>query len=263
MIELVTSLPLPVNVEQIDAAWLAKALDARFPGISVSRADVLTVIEGTSTKIRARIETDHPEVPETVIVKGGFEAHSPKLADMYRNEALFYAVVQPHLTMESPRCYFAGSDPDSHQSIVILEDMDAAHVMWLNPLVPLEFDAIADRLKVMAHYHARSWESPHFEAGGIWDWVTPRFGGWAMDYAERYLKPDVWKHYVLVWTALQSELILRHDGVGDQTRGGKYEHDSTHWNGHCEERFPAPWGRHGGSSNPAPTVTSARDDQVL
>jgi hypothetical protein len=196
MIELSTSLRLPVTVEEIDRAWLEKALNARFPGVSISNADVLTVIEGTSTKIRVRLETNRPDIPETLIVKGGFESHSPKLADMYRNEAMFYAAVQPHLTMESPRCFFAGSDPNSHQSIVVIEDMDAAKVAWLDPLVPLDFDAIADRLRVMARYHSQSWESPHFEEGGIWAWVSARFGGWAMDYAERYLRPDVWAHYV-------------------------------------------------------------------
>jgi len=190
------TLSLPTTVEGVTPAWLSAALQARHPGVNVRAARVQDVILGTSTKIRVALETDDPTLPATLIVKGGFEAHSPMMGPMYANEAGFYTHVQPRITMESPRCFFAGSDPDGFQSIVILEDLRAAGVRWLSALEPEPFEAIAERLRAMAVFHAQTWASPMFEAGRAWDWVGPRFGDWAMVYANRYLMPEVWAGYI-------------------------------------------------------------------
>src|SRR5215204_7706911 len=116
------ALPLPLQPEQVNADWLQRALRQKAPAATVSLAEVVDVILGTSTKIRVRVQGNDGNgqpLPETLIVKGGFESHSPSMAEMYANEARFYADIQPYVPMVSPLCYFAGSDPDSHQSIVI------------------------------------------------------------------------------------------------------------------------------------------------
>ena len=79
------------------------------------------------------------QLPATLIVKGGFEAHSPALQPMYLNEMRFYRDVQPRIDLLSPTCYYAGSDPGSHQSIVIMEDLRARGVEFCNPLRPQDF----------------------------------------------------------------------------------------------------------------------------
>ena len=134
----ITDMKLPLTSREITAEWLTNALAFRFPGVQVTGAEIADVINGTSTKIRVRVRYDRAGLdaglPPTLIVKGGFEAHSPSMKDMYLNETRFYRDVQPYIDIHTPRCYYAGSDPGSHQSIVILEDLRARNVTFCDPL---------------------------------------------------------------------------------------------------------------------------------
>jgi hypothetical protein len=185
-------LPLPLTPEEITAAWLTEALQERHPGVRVTQLETVDIIPGTSTKIRV-----HPtyqqacELPDTLIVKGGFESHSPALQPMYLNEMRFYCDVQTLVGIRSPVCHFAGTDSNSHQSIVILEDLAARGVEFCHPLRPQTFEQVALRLEAIARYHARTWNSRHFSPGGRLEWVLGRHESWSVTHQERYLVPDV------------------------------------------------------------------------
>ena len=193
-------MPLPLVPEQVTAAWLTQALQSRYPDAVVTHARVEDRMLGTSTKLRVRCSYDavgrEAGLPPTLIVKGGFEAHSPSMKDMYANEVRFYRDVQPFVPIHSPRCYFAGSDPGSHQSIVIMEDLRAKNVEFLHAQCPQGYASVARRLTDMARYHAHTWGSPEFRAGGRFDWVGSRFSGWSLEYQNRYFTPEVWQHFV-------------------------------------------------------------------
>ena len=176
-------------VEQITADWLSRAT-----GHPITSARIVGVIEGTSTKVRVAIDSGGA-LPERVIVKGGFEAHSPDMAEMYANEARFYGTIAPALPLPVPRCWYAGCDPGSFQSLVIIEDMDLAGVTWLDAQSPQSANAVARRLNALARFHAASWNDPRFTPGGAFSAVDGRFSAWSMVYVRRYLKPDVWAHY--------------------------------------------------------------------
>lgn len=193
------ALPLPLTPEEITARWLTHALQQTLPGVSVTRAEITDVMLGTSTKIRVRLSAEGPGAERlggTVIVKGGFEEHSPSMAAMYANEARFYADIQPLIPMPSPRCHFAAADPSAHQAIVIMEDLRRPGVTFCDALKPQSHAQIARRVEVMAAYHAATRESPHFAPGGRWADIASRFDGWGLDYMRRYLVADVWDHYM-------------------------------------------------------------------
>jgi hypothetical protein len=191
---------LPVMPEQVTATWLTAALRFRYPGVTVAQSCVEDVILGTSTKIRVRCDYGaagrDAGLPERLIVKGGFEAHSSSMREMYANEIRFYRDVQPLVRIQSPRCYYAGSDPDGYQSIVIMEDLKAKDVEFLHALRPQSYLQVARRLSDMARYHAQTWNSPQFLPGGRFDWIGSRFSGWSIEYQNRYFVPEVWQHYV-------------------------------------------------------------------
>jgi hypothetical protein len=191
---------LPLKLEQVTSTWLTEALRVRHPGVQVTESRVEDMIRGTSTKIRVRCsynrEGRDAGLPATVIVKGGFESHSPSMKEMYANEARFYRDVQPFVPMHSPRCYYAGIDPESHQAIVVMEDLRAQGVELLHAQRPQQYSPVARRLTDMARYHAQTWNSPEFKEGGRFDWIGSRFSGWSLEYQERYFAPDVWQQYV-------------------------------------------------------------------
>lgn len=191
-------LPLPLRPEQVTRAWLEAALRERAPDVRLADASIVNVILGTSTKIRVRIATEpgSPALPPTLIVKGGFEEHSPAMGPMYLNEMRFYRDVQPHVPLPSPRCYFAGTDPGSHQSIVIMEDLVSRGVRFCSALQPQSPAQVARRLSAMARYHAATWNSPEFRPGGRFDWIGGRHEGWSVTYQQHYLEPERWAHYM-------------------------------------------------------------------
>lgn len=191
--------PLPLTPDAISAEWMTEALQQRCPDIAVETMQVQDVINGTSTKVRVALTYDKAgrdrDLPGTMIVKGGFESHSEWMAGMYRDEVKFYRDVQPHITINTPKCYYAASDPNSYQSIVILEDLRAKGVHWQHPQRPSTYDQMARRLEAMAVYHAQTWNSPAFEPGGAFDWLTTRYQGFGKTFFGRYLEPDKWEHF--------------------------------------------------------------------
>jgi hypothetical protein len=191
---------LPTRPEQITREWLEAALRERQPRITVRQFEIVEVIPGTSTKVAVRAVCDGVEgeahLPERLIVKGGFEAHSVALGPMYLNEMRFYRDVQPRVAINSPACFYTGHDPSSHQSIVVMEDLRSRGVRFCDPLEPQHPDTVARRLEAMAGYHAQTWDSPDLRPGGPLDWVGGRHEGWSVTYQERYLAPEVWSHYI-------------------------------------------------------------------
>jgi len=192
---------LPLTPAEITADWLTGALQVRHPGLVVTALEIVEIIPGTSTKIRVRptyapASATPEHLPATLIVKGGFESHSPAMQPMYLNEMRFYRDVQPLVDLRSPACHFAGTDPNSHQSIVVMEDLRTRGVEFCHPLRPQTYQQVALRLEAIARYHAQTWDSPQFTTGGKLDWVLGRHESWSVTYQERYLAPDVWQHYM-------------------------------------------------------------------
>jgi hypothetical protein len=192
-------MPLPVEIGQIDAAWLTAALRTRTPGVTVRAMEVADVRHGTCTKIRLRLDLDDAAeragIPRSVILKGGFEQHSRDMAYMHETEVRGYQEVLGSLGLPSPACYFAAYDAERGQGVIVMEDLVARGVRFCDPLKPQGFDEVARRLTELARFHAKSWGSPEFRPGGRWEWqqdVMPD----VRSYAQPFLKPEVWDRFV-------------------------------------------------------------------
>jgi hypothetical protein len=48
----------------------------------------------------------------------------------------------------------------------------------------------------MARYHASTWDSADFQAGGRFDWVGTRYDGFSIAYQQLYLEPGRWAYYM-------------------------------------------------------------------
>lgn len=189
--------PLPTAIADITPQWLEAALRERSPGIAVRDAEVLDVNHGTCTKIRIRLDLDAAGkaagIPERVILKGGFEAHSRMMDYMHEEEVHAYADVAPLSPLRFPACYFAGFDATAKQGIVIMEDLVARGVTFLHPQRPDHPDAVARRLTMLARHHAMTWESPDIRPGGRFDWATNIAD---TTYFSTVLTPEIWQGYV-------------------------------------------------------------------
>lgn len=188
---------LPLAVDEVDAAWLSRAFGRSHPGIMVSEAHVTEVMPGASTKIWMTIAYDpageQAGLPQSIVLKGGFEAHSRSMAYMHENEARYYDEIQPLTEINTPLCLFAGTDRQAGQSIVVLEDLRPLSPIFCHATRPLDYGQCAAFLDGIARYQAQWWNSPDLEDGGRFDWILPQLrhlsqGG----YRSRVLQPELW-----------------------------------------------------------------------
>jgi len=189
-------LPLPLQAEALTADWFNAALSPAYPGTVVESAQVLDVLTGTSTKIRVALQCNgagrNHGLPPTVIVKGGFEPHSVHLGFMYAAEMRFYRDLLPRMPMNAPHCWFAASDPGSHQSVVVMEDLVPRGVRFCRVQQAHSYSEAQAFLEAMARWHAAWWDHPALADDGELGWVGQTFDEFGWMYANRYLQADVW-----------------------------------------------------------------------
>lgn len=191
---------LPLRIDEITADWLTAALRTQAPGVTVEDFDIVDMNRGTCTKIRLRLEVNEAGkrsgIPETVILKGGFEDHSRDMYMTHEKEVRAYRDILPQLQLQTPICYFAACSEDIRQGIVIIEDLVARGVTFCDPLTPQSYEAVARRLSSLAAFHAKSWDSPKLRPDGEWHWVEDLLLSLSR-YMDYFLESGQVNHYIV------------------------------------------------------------------
>jgi hypothetical protein len=162
---------LPMRVEDITAEWVTGALSAKYPGTVVTSLHTGTIIEGTATKVRVLLNynaSGHAYgLPPTMWVKGGFIRHAHSYVESFVAETMFFSEWAPHLPINIPKAFYAATDPEGNQGIVLLEDLCARNVTFGYATRPITVRQQAATLDIIACLHAKWWQSP--ELNGIRD----------------------------------------------------------------------------------------------
>src|SRR3546814_5447820 len=93
---------VPETLAGITADWLEEALASRFPGVGIAHVEPVDVLHGACTKIRLAVRGDHPDLPPTMLMKAGFEPHSPAMRKMHVNEYHAYHDLMPTAGLNVP-----------------------------------------------------------------------------------------------------------------------------------------------------------------
>lgn len=191
--------PLPVTVDEITTDWLTAALRQRTPAVTVLGLEVVDILNTTTTKIRIRLDLDEAGrkagIPELIIVKGGFQAHSRELDHMHKREVQGYRDVFPHVPIPHPTCFFADFDEERRQGIIIMEDLVARGVTFCHALKPQSFEQVALRLAALARFHAATWGSPELQPGGKWG-ELPEFFAVMQGFFDKCTSPEHWERFM-------------------------------------------------------------------
>ena len=167
---------IPMAPEEISPEWLAGALAHRFPGVRVRAVRVADQHAGTTG--RARIVVDYDDAagaPAQVFVKlppgDPGQREMVRSVGMGRREARFYDEVAASVPVRIPEPYFAASNEEGTEYVMLLEDLEPAGCAFPTPRDE-KIATLADRLVVaLGVLHARFWESERFR--GDLDWVVP------------------------------------------------------------------------------------------
>jgi hypothetical protein len=162
------AMEIPDKLDDITPAWLTEALGTTAPGIVVDSAQIVDVIHGACTKVRLSLRTNRNYFPSTVLMKAGFEAHSPAMRPMHDNEYHAYRDLIPTPEVNSPHCHFAGLAEDG-RAMVILEDLCLRDVHFLSLQAPIGFELAKRFLEGLARIHARWWDAA--DRGPPMDWI--------------------------------------------------------------------------------------------
>lgn len=191
--------PLPIAEDEITAEWMTAALRQRSPGVTVERLEFVDAIRGTSSKLRYRLDLDAAGkaagIPETVILKGGFEPHSRDFDFMHEREIRGYRDVLTRIPLPAPACYFADFDAERKQGIIIMEDLVASGATFCHATQPQSFEQVARRLEVLAKFHAATWGSPAVKPGGEWEDLVD-FLDTVDSFFELKTQPATWERFV-------------------------------------------------------------------
>lgn len=169
---------VPQGLPDIRPSWLTQALAASAP------ADAVSAVTGFSTepiahgkgfmnqvyRLRLEYAQPRPGLPTTVIAK--IPSADPLLRSVSRRlgqntrEVRFYRELGKNAHLPVPHCYCGVADPDTCDSILLLEDM--CHARQGDSVTGCSMDEAIRALTGLARFHAAWWDSPDLH--GL-DWI--------------------------------------------------------------------------------------------
>ncbi|WP_182379416.1 aminoglycoside phosphotransferase family protein [Nocardioides sp. WS12] len=161
---------VPPNAETVTTDWLTQALCRAVPGAAVTSIDIIGGSDGTSSRRALLVgyndagrDAGLPTHLFSKAAAGLFSRLLLGLTDIAEGESLFYNQVRNSLDLRSPRSYYAGFDPRTRRSLVILEDLSVDGWSFPDPQHNKVTRADAeDMVAEMARYHGALWNSPRF-----------------------------------------------------------------------------------------------------
>lgn len=202
----------PSSLAGITPEWLTLALSLRHPGTIVESVDFGQAIHGTGTNLpltlRYARQSDGAPLPSKLWLKGGYEAHFQYMAPsrIYEIETMFYRELAPRLDVRVPSCYYAGNDEETHQGLMLLEDLAASDASFGNATRPIAPDIVARGLTTLARLHASSWGQDWPCALWYVEHGIPREGPQATWYRDQ--TPDVFARYIAERTEACTPIVV-------------------------------------------------------
>ncbi len=190
------AIAIPTDRAGITPEWLSRALQTRYPGTEVTRADAGRTIHGSGTKVRLLLEYNDAghahRLPPTMWVKAGYEPHSDMIRNSYVGEKDFYRRVgRTGGLVNAPYCYYGGTDAATGCTLLLLEDLLARNATFGLATKPLDVETVDRALAMMASYHAVWWGAPELDTFGA-------FGGSFVtdDIIFALIDSEGWEHWV-------------------------------------------------------------------
>ena len=190
---------VPQSLGDITPAWLTAAFrhggvlgDAAITGYSAE-----TIAEGKGFmnrlfRLTLDYDGDPSGLPTTIIAK--LPSADPLLRTIFdrleqnRREARFYRELANNHHLPAPRCFHAGFDPATGNTVLLLEDM--THARQGDSVAGCSMDDARRAIVQLARFHASWWDSPRLDQ---LDWI-PLKDAESGVYQEIY--PGAWESLV-------------------------------------------------------------------
>ena len=167
-----TGSTVPKNLLEITPSWLTGAFHSKdgSGSASVTGYSAETIAEGKgflNQVFRLRLHYDHdpPDLPSTIIIK--LPSADPALRMVSdrlgqdRREVRFYQEVAASGPLQTPHSYYCGLDPETGNTILLLEDVDAARQG--DSVAGCSLAEARRSIVQLAEFQASWWDSPRLD----------------------------------------------------------------------------------------------------
>ena len=151
----------PKTMSELSSEWLTEALG--YP-VTEFRAEILGEGVGVIGLV-TRVSITSESGPKSMIAK--FPSQVPEnrgvgeLYDMYGREYRFYTDIAPSIPLRIPECFHASYNPDNHDFVLLLEDLDTYRIGdQIEGCNAHETELV---LKALASLHASTWQPDNFD----------------------------------------------------------------------------------------------------
>ncbi|WP_165824252.1 aminoglycoside phosphotransferase family protein [Micromonospora globispora] len=220
---------LPRSVGGITTQWLTAVLCQGHPGAEVVDFGLADGSRGTHERRRILVmynaEGVRAGLPTSVFTKSlpslvtrmlvGFMGHA-------RYEMLFYKLIRPSLTIETPLCYYSSSDKTSLAALHVLEDVvHTKGARFLDERTYVDRAMAEGMVDLLAELHAALYDDPRLSSELSWlidfpTWIekgvervyTDEFSRKAIAKAQRVVPPGFYARRQEVWPATMKGLEL-------------------------------------------------------
>ena len=192
-------LTVPRGLRDITPAWLTKALQSGgvSGGASVTGYSTETIAEGKGFmnrlfRLRLDYDADLPGIPGAMIVK--LPSADPMLRTVFdrlgqnRREVRFYQELATNAHLPTPRSYYCGIDPETGNTVLLLEDM--SHARQGDSVAGCSVAEARRAITQLARFQASWWDNPLLD--GL-DWM-PLKDAEASSYQAIY--PGAWRSLI-------------------------------------------------------------------
>lgn len=149
---------IPVAFESITAEWLTATLAKDKEGNRVTSVQLGPKDSGSFNRRRINMTWEGPDantLPKSVFCKGALELINRLMLSNggTRSEVTFYNTIRPSLDIETPSCHFAGYNPVSWASLIMLKDIPDAK--FCNLKTCLSKTQFIEQFQLLAKLHGR------------------------------------------------------------------------------------------------------------
>jgi thiamine kinase-like enzyme len=218
---------IPCSYEVITNEWLTAILASNVPGAKVVAHELGVVDSGTTDRRRIMLTYNDAGqaagLPPTVFCKAANSLEARLLnarGGLSRGEYVFYSDFRDRLSIEAPICLYAAFDPETFNSITVLDDMARAGVTFCSHDTSMTYERARGQVRLLAQLHAPYYDSAEVaRATGVHTfeelfanldtWVNWQEGcSLGFERAEVYIPPALFARADEIWPATQKAVRL-------------------------------------------------------
>jgi hypothetical protein len=236
---------IPFSYESITAEWLTNILCRNVPNAYVTEFSLDEPDEGTANRRRIFLKYneagDAAGLPSSVFCKATQGLRNRihlGLAGGTHCEVTFYRNVRPHLDADIPYAFYANYDPESFNSIVVLNDM-ADRVEFCRHWTAINYEQASSQIDFLANLHSTFHSSAKWNARTLdlptWEEFFANVESFGHEQAtnngflaaESVIPPRLFRRFPEVWPATCYS-VAAHRGL---------EHTLLHGDCHLKQWF--------------------------